>query len=244
MATMPYTPAGTDNVKDAILTKLKGNDDYTEGQLTDINDSIGSHTHSGGAGGAGVYYVCTSATRPTVTTEGVEIYETDTTNRYTWDNTNSKWRVVSFNKYSGTPVANTLDTTYIIENPTVVIDTTTDQYALWAWNGTNWYKFWSENITIAGGAGVTYLLKLQAGATIDIGPAIVSGGTNYLKEDGSWDNPIPATLDAISDVATITEAQGQIIIRTASEWDALAPGTLGKIFTNPRGRGKPFMAIS
>jgi len=54
----------------------------------------------------------------------------------------------------------------------------------------------------------------------------------FLKSQGAsadpiWDDPSVATLDVIGDVASITEAQGQVLFRSATAWDALDPGTSG-----------------
>jgi len=346
---MPLTPPlGTDTPRAAILIKIKDSLDF-------LNTYIGAHTHSG-ATGIAAYTICTNATRPTTTVEGFRIYETDTYNTYTWDGTNSLWRIVTgntyatdaiclalngtytcltgtlviseatfsifayngtdwykavdgaifraggtannyllalmagstitmfpypictsttrplgppdgaeifetdtgnkyiyngtltkwriprytLNRYAGTPDANTLNTTYSVEVGVQVIDTTS--MARWAWNGTNWYKTWSEKITEAGAAGDSYLIQLESGATINLGPKLAGGGTNYLKEDGSWDNPVPATLDAIADVAAITEAQGQIFFRAAAAWSALDPGAAGKFLQSGGAAADPVFA--
>jgi len=54
----------------------------------------------------------------------------------------------------------------------------------------------------------------------------------FLKSQGAsadpmWDDPSVATLDVIGDVAAITEAQGQVLFRSATAWDALDAGTSG-----------------
>ena len=167
--------------------------------------------------------VYTSATRPTYAIytipEGVEIYETDTRNRYTSDATNSKWRPLDMNQYNTFATLPDSTTYTLVAGLRAVIITGTEVFSMYAWNGTNWYKAWSEEIIKAGSlaaGGVSYILKLHAGHLITLGPAITAAATSYLKEDGTWGTPVPATLGTAYQKLQVNSGA------TAPEW-VLAP---------------------
>lgn len=54
----------------------------------------------------------------------------------------------------------------------------------------------SNNITGTGTRTADYLAKFSGTNTITNGPKITSGGTGFLKEDGTWGNPVGTTYSA------------------------------------------------
>ena len=211
---LKHTLKGSDTPKDAILTKIKENEEELDNRLL-------THTHDE-VSGIGAIWICTSDNRPWNNgtedkEEGFEIWETDTGNKYNWDAVNLKWRITKhhWNKYADGATIQALPDSYTIENGAWLINQEDD--SVWTWDGNNIFKLWSGNVLQAGAN--TYLLK-KNGSTVELGPQLQSGG-RLLKEDGTWFTPV---LDNLDDVASITEAQGQIIYYDGSKWNALNPG--------------------
>ena len=89
------------------------------------------------------------------------------------------------------------------------------------------------------GTAYRMLLVDSAGDVIELahGAANKVLTSQGASADPTWeDAPGPATLDAIGDVAAITEARGQIIFRDATSWNALDPGTTD-YFLQTKGAG-------
>lgn len=86
-----------------------------------------------------------------------------------------------------------------------------------------------DSPTLLAGTAYRLLVLDSVGAVTEL-----AHGTSgyFLKSQGAVADPVwaaasVALLDDIGDVAAITEAQGQILFRSATAWDALDPGASG-----------------
>lgn len=95
------------------------------------------------------------------------------------------------------------------------------------------------------GTAYRMLLVDSAGDVVELAhgaanKVLTSGGASA---NPSWeDTQAAATLDSIGDVAAITEAQGQVIFRSAAAWDALDPGTSGHFLKTQGASSDPVWA--
>lgn len=94
-----------------------------------------------------------------------------------------------------------------------------------------WEKLLMENDPVTDLTGTAYR-TLYVDSSGDVVELAHGTAGYFLQSQGAaadpiWSSASVATLDAIGDVAAITEAQGQVIFRGAAAWDALAPGTSG-----------------
>ena len=109
-----------------------------------------------------------------------------------------------------------------------------------------WKKILADGDPVTDLTGTAYrtLYVDSAGDVVEL-----AHGTSgkFLKSQGAssdpiWDDPSVATLDTIGDVAAITEAQGQIIFRSATAWDALDAGTSGQFLKTQGASNDPIWA--
>lgn len=102
----------------SINTRLTADETLIAGK------AAASHTH--GAGGEVVSIVADATALGTGATDGEMKICADNGNRYTWESTGTKWRVMDGNKY--TTAALPASSTYNIATGTLVFDTTTSYW--------------------------------------------------------------------------------------------------------------------
>jgi len=83
-----------------------------------------------------VSIVATLASIASGTTDGELVIDAGTGNSYTWDNDNSKWRIVPGNIYTTAQLAAIIAATYTIETGTLIIDSTLSKMKIW--DGSQW----------------------------------------------------------------------------------------------------------
>ena len=131
----------------------------------------GSHSH--GNGGVVISLVANEAALGTGATDGEMKICADSNNRYTWDDGNSKWRVMPGNIYSSDPSS----ATYTIETGTIIFNTTSG--ALKRWNGSAFVdtSFHHTGELIRPKSVYTELLKFDAGTSeFVIGETVTGAG--------------------------------------------------------------------
>lgn len=113
------------------LTNARGGESSLDDRLDALDTLVASkagsdHTH--GAGGTVISIVADAAALWTGATDGEMKLCADNGNRYTWESTGTKWRVMDGNKYTTAALPTTA---YNIATGTLVYDTTTNYWKRW-----------------------------------------------------------------------------------------------------------------
>jgi len=136
------------------------------------------HTH--GEGGVVVTLIASEANLGTGATDGEMKICADSGNRYTWDDGNSKWRVMSGNIYAANPSS----ATYTIETGTVIYNTTDS--LIYEWNGSAFIRLTaqkllakSSNYNVLAADLTGFTLFTNTGASGEVILTLPAGAANY-----------------------------------------------------------------
>ena len=218
----------TANANPVVLNSLGEADIYltvsTKIVLKDSDDvTIWTLDNQEGAAVEVVAYsiVSTVASLSTGETDGELRMDAATGNLYSWDDGNSKWRIVSGNIY---PTASLPTTAYTIETGTIVWDSTAS--VLKRWTGAAWAQ-WPPAAT----ATASGIVELATATEVTTGsdsaraatPAALAG---LLAKAAVWSASQRATIQTLTDAASIA-------------WDMSAGNDAQVTITDDRGFAQP-----